>query len=313
MRPKVVFIAGWGRSGTTLLDQVLGQAPGFFSAGELRSIWMDYTCGCGVRVHRCPFWEPILEQVVARPRGVSFGRLAATQQEHVRATPFRLRRLGRLQRTAERAEEWSDLRAYARTREALYRRAAELAGCEVVIDSSKNPADALLLTRLSGIDVFVIHVVRDPRAAAHSWGKRRLLPDPPARYFQRFGPLHSSLYWLRWNLLIETVVRPAVGADYALVRYEDFARSPEDTVRSICRRLGRDDQGVSFSSGSTLQVEQNHMVDGNPLRFETGELTIGADRAWVRAMAERDRALATAAAAPLMWRYGYRLNDLGER
>ena len=33
---KVVYITGAGRSGTTLLDILLGELDGFFSAGEMR-------------------------------------------------------------------------------------------------------------------------------------------------------------------------------------------------------------------------------------------------------------------------------------
>jgi len=32
---KVLYIAGWGRSGSTILDNVLGQLDGCFSTGEL--------------------------------------------------------------------------------------------------------------------------------------------------------------------------------------------------------------------------------------------------------------------------------------
>ncbi len=36
---RVLFIAGPGRSGSTLLDLLLGQIDGFTSTGELRLIW----------------------------------------------------------------------------------------------------------------------------------------------------------------------------------------------------------------------------------------------------------------------------------
>ena len=36
---KVLFIAGNGRSGSTILDVILGQLEGFFAVGELRRIW----------------------------------------------------------------------------------------------------------------------------------------------------------------------------------------------------------------------------------------------------------------------------------
>ena len=37
----VRYIGGWGRSGSTMLDLMLGQAPGIFSAGEIREIWQS--------------------------------------------------------------------------------------------------------------------------------------------------------------------------------------------------------------------------------------------------------------------------------
>jgi hypothetical protein len=64
-RVKVLYIAGSGRSGSTILDNTLGQIDGFFSVGELRYIWErglieDRLCGCGERVHQCPFWAAAL-------------------------------------------------------------------------------------------------------------------------------------------------------------------------------------------------------------------------------------------------------------
>ena len=50
--PRVVSIVGPGRSGTTLLGEILGEVPGVFDAGELRWLWRrglgeDRRCGCG--------------------------------------------------------------------------------------------------------------------------------------------------------------------------------------------------------------------------------------------------------------------------
>ena len=35
----VLYIGGWGRSGSTLLAHVLAEVPGFVSVGELRYVW----------------------------------------------------------------------------------------------------------------------------------------------------------------------------------------------------------------------------------------------------------------------------------
>ena len=66
VRPRLLFIAGWGRSGSTLLDRILGQVPGVFSAGELRDIWRrgaleDRLCGCGSPFRECAVWRKVGE------------------------------------------------------------------------------------------------------------------------------------------------------------------------------------------------------------------------------------------------------------
>jgi hypothetical protein len=38
-RVTVLYVAGTGRSGSTLLARVLGEADGFVAAGELRYVW----------------------------------------------------------------------------------------------------------------------------------------------------------------------------------------------------------------------------------------------------------------------------------
>ena len=64
MKRKVIYIAGLSRVGSTLLDFVLGNHPGFVGLGEvyevLRPEWdhlqRDYTCSCGKALMECPFW-----------------------------------------------------------------------------------------------------------------------------------------------------------------------------------------------------------------------------------------------------------------
>ena len=57
---KVLYIAGNGHSGSTLLDIVIGSNPSIFSAGELGfitrpSIWEEF-CSCGTKISECTLW-----------------------------------------------------------------------------------------------------------------------------------------------------------------------------------------------------------------------------------------------------------------
>src|SRR5215212_6026745 len=63
----VVFIAGFGRGGSTLLAQIMGQLPRFVSVGELRHLWLrgaveNQLCGCGQPFRECTFWGAVAQQ-----------------------------------------------------------------------------------------------------------------------------------------------------------------------------------------------------------------------------------------------------------
>src|SRR5262245_21456879 len=63
---KVLYIVGVGRSGSTLLERMLGAVPGSVNAGELNAIFSrvateDQRCGCGEPFSACPFWTAVGE------------------------------------------------------------------------------------------------------------------------------------------------------------------------------------------------------------------------------------------------------------
>jgi hypothetical protein len=86
--PVLVYIASDARSGSTLLDQLLGGHPAAVSVGELCRL-SDFVrrgdrCTCGEPVHECPFWAPVLRaepevETAALPRGASRARKFVTQ------------------------------------------------------------------------------------------------------------------------------------------------------------------------------------------------------------------------------------------
>src|SRR5438105_268964 len=62
--PRSADIGGFGRSGSTLVERILGQLPGFCSAGEIVFLWQrglidGQLCGCGAPVPECDFWARV--------------------------------------------------------------------------------------------------------------------------------------------------------------------------------------------------------------------------------------------------------------
>ena len=54
----ILYIGGFGRSGSTLVERCLGQLDGFCAAGELRHLWdrgvvHNQLCGCQTPLRAC--------------------------------------------------------------------------------------------------------------------------------------------------------------------------------------------------------------------------------------------------------------------
>lgn len=302
---KVVYVAGWGRSGTTLLDGILGSHDGVFSGGEIRYFWErgilgGRRCGCGERLRRCELWSDVLR--------AAYGSNPPNARHVVRLQ----QQLARVRRTPEliieqRRGKQNELRTeYSALLSRLYHGIAEVTGARLIVDSSKRPSDGALVAAAPDIDCYLLHMVRDPRAVAFSWGRRRVQPDRDGRSeMMRHSAMESAKHWLGWNGAIEAL-RRCVGAEhYRLLRYEDFVAAPRDRTSDILGMLDQPVEGDPFQGPNAVALSPNHTVSGNPGRFDTGVRQIVADTEWRERQSARERRLVTAVTLPLLRRYGY--------
>lgn len=279
---RVLFVAGSGRSGSTLVTNVLGQADGVLAAGELRYLWQrgaveGRPCGCGQSFAECPLWSRVMKEIDADPSEV-----AATLRRSLR-----MRRLWRREVEAHPAIT------------ALY---AALDG-HLVVDSSKLPPYGRLVDGLPGVDVRVLHIVRDPRATAFSWRRRRGLDGPEDRQLMSRPPVaKAALLWLVWNATAAILWRRS--GRYLRVRYEDFVADPSGVTARIADFAGV--PGIAFD-GNTVHLAPTHAVAGNPSRHRTGAVEVTADDEWVAGLSRSAFTLVTAITAPLLWRWRYPL------
>jgi Sulfotransferase family len=309
---KVLYIAGSGRSGTTLLDRILGQLDGFFSAGELENIWQrgvlaDRRCGCGLPFSRCPIWTAILRRAYGGLDGVDAPRMVALSRKYTGLKQV----LPALAHGTPAADP--DTSMYRETLQRLYQAAQQETGCRVIVDSSKAPLYAKQLSTLPGIDLYLVHLVRDPRATAHSFQRQKKLPDfGDERLMQRQPPHVSSRRWT-WVATATEILWRGNPDRYLRVRYEDFVREPQATVRRIAALANEVPEALPFSSQTTVRLRPTHSVSGNPNRFTTGSVEVRADDEWVHLMRRTDRMLTTMLTWPLLLRYGYPLSPASHR
>ena len=305
----VLYVAGSGRSGSTILDRILGQLDGFFSVGELANIWerglvAGRRCGCGVPVPQCPLWTAVLARGFGTPSSVDAGRMVALGRRRVRpgSLPSLLAARGRT--TAPDGDEYRA--ALAR----LYQAVHQHTGCRVIVDSSKSPAYAELLATLPGAEVFVVHLVRDPRASAYSWLRQKRLPDfGDDRLMLRQPPLVSARRWILWQTSTELLWRRRADR-YLRLRYEDVIGDPQSALLRIAALAGESPPQLPFTSDRIVRLEATHSVSGNPNRFGTGEVELVSDDQWMGAMRRIDWGLVTAATWPWLLRYGYPLRPM---
>jgi hypothetical protein len=191
----------------------------------------------------------------------------------------------------------------------LYRAIAEVSGCPVVIDSSKHSSLAFCLRTAAGVDLRVVHVVRDSRGVAYSWTKEVRRPESAAAedLMTRYSPAGSSALWLGHNLFFALLAR--LGTRTRLLRYEDFVADPRASVRELADFAGLPGDlsadPAGFLDGSTVALTPSHTVAGNPVRFRNGPLTLRRDDAWRKRLPLRRRLLVGLLTFPLLARYGY--------
>lgn len=312
-RPTVLCIIGKGRSGSTLLDTILGQLDGVFSTGELGRLWEwgltnGYGCGCGEPVQDCPTWRGIAGMVFDGDPAREADQVIAWQ-EHVLRWP-RVPRL--LRQRPGRLAGWPQLEAYTSHLSDVYRSIAETTGAGVIVDSTKWPASPTPLGLVPGVDVRIVHLVRDPRAVAFSWRRRKRWKDRPGdREMPRYGVLFSMASWWARNLTAETVRRRHPPEHSTTIRYEDLVRRPRDTVATIAELVGLGDADLPFADARTALLEPTHTVGGNPGRLDNGRVELRVDDQWIEDQQTGDRLVSTLLAMPLLGRYGYRIRPSG--
>lgn len=309
---RVVYIAGSGRSGSTLVERTLGAIPRWVNVGELLEIFRRTSvaqelCGCGEPIDECEFWS----EVGARAFGSWSGDIVA-DVTRAQSQVSRQRRLPQLLVADKRAGSTfgAALKVYGEGFTALYEAIAEVAGADVIVDASKWPGQALALQRSVAVDMSLLHLVRDPRGVAYSWAKTQV-HRPQGGHSDSLMASHKVMAtarrWAAFQTEIDLVRR--VFNDSTLMRYEDFVRRPDKEVSEALTRLGvrRANGDLRHIGGGTVELEETHGVAGNPSRFQHGSVALRADDAWKSKMGEPDRRRVTAVTVPWLVRYGYPL------
>jgi hypothetical protein len=304
---KVLYIGGYSRSGSTILLRLLGQIEGFFSVGEMTYIWQrsfveNQLCGCGQPFRECEFWNAVIKK--------AFGGFDQLDIDHIRSLreavqgninlPYLMYPVLRTAAYRQKLQDYTTLLGK------LYHAMRAVSGSNVIIDSSKVPPYAFVLHEVPDVDLHIVHLVRDSRATAYSWQRKKARPEIywKKEYMERYSPIRSSLEWDVMNRMLQSTDRN--GSNYRLLRYEDFVTQPRETLESLLDWLGQDASRLPFMENEhTVHLRTDHTVSGNPNRFQQGIVKIRPDVEWREKMTWDQRYLVTGLTWPLLWQYGY--------
>lgn len=304
---KAIYIAGFGRSGSTLLARLLSRRPGFVAVGELERLWESGVhrqsatnlCSCGLSFTACGFWRRVCATAFRNPPPGDIEDIPALKRSVDRTRYIPWLRFAWLRPRAFDQR----LRRYRAVLRDLYTAIDAVSGGAVIVDSSKHASSLLALAGIEGLSITIVHLVRDPRGVAHSWGKQIERLDVTDRriLMARKTAAASATNWSYANVAVH--LAQAAGAAYLLVRYEDLVRDPTGVLERI---YAADASNEPESRPDPSEpAGAHHIINANGSKFAKAPLELRLDTAWQQDMQARHRWLVTAISAPLLWRYGY--------
>lgn len=242
---RVIYIAGTSHSGSTLLDLMLNAHPEIFAGGEIlklnrqlkikdprRDIYAPCACGAP-SLWQCPFWS----RVDARVRATAGKPL------------IELDMLDYSERDGTRASN-----------AVMFKTVAEISGKNFVVDSSKLPKRLSYLMSLEDLDVYPVHLIREPKGQIHSVRRKH-------------GGLVKHIF--RYELVHAQISRLLKAVPHSVVRYEDLVSDPEAALNSVLDPLGLsfDPRQLAWASA------EKHEVAGNHMRFDASSALV-LDNSW---------------------------------
>lgn len=303
---RVIFVVGAGRSGSTVLDTLLGNHPQAESVGELANLVRAYGanefCACGQRCQDCSFWREIWSRWW--PSGGEGGQRYQELQRRFERPRAMVRSI------VAKGVAAPEFREYEEATRRCFTSVAEVSGQRVLIDSSKNPGRALALSRIDGIDLRLVHLVRDARGVAYSCAKAfsRDVTQGLEQDIRSVAPRRTATAWLLANLVSSLVKRAVPAKNRLLLRYEDLMTHPRQALQALGKVTELDWEPWVEAVEQGRDLEVGHTVSGNRVRMK-GKLRLKPDLDWVDHLSAADERAVRRLCGPLMRRYGYRFDD----
>lgn len=257
--PKVIYVMGAGHSGSTILGVALGNCADSFYAGEVDEWLANSGASSRGGSQRTEFWKAVRDAMEGTAAQELFGGQANRLVERSSAL-LRLDRWPARRRMLER---------YRQVSQDLLQAIAHAAGARYVVDTSHFPLRARELQKLSGIELYLVLLVRDPQDVVAS-NVREISRHEVAERRIRILSMNANL-WLTQLLSIFVFLRHP-RERRVFVRHEAFLADPEGVMQQILDGFATGAQVpdlMSLRGGVPLQGNSLIMSDAIAVKRST--------------------------------------------
>lgn len=274
---QLIYIVGFGRSGSTLIESKIVDAFNGCGLGEVFFIWERGVINNDLTADGKPFRESDFWRRVFSGRKMSTSETIAAKVNMKTVADFRGNRISDFFNKTASA---SSVNKLATNISPLYQRALAETSSSFLIDSSKYPRYGRAIADTTDLSVGFLHIYRDPRAVVHSWQRVKARRESTgngkmtmARSRTIFGPI-----W-RWISFNEEALklRERDTSKYIAMSYEEFCNDPESALALIQNTF-------DIPLRPREKRSEWYSVSGNPARFDGNLVDIKVDDQWEGSM-----------------------------
>jgi hypothetical protein len=261
---KIVYIAGYGRSGSTILDLLLSNTDEAFGVGELTNLhksgWINNEfCSCGNRANDCDFWSKIKMNYECNSK-------MSIEEYHLQKTKYEKITTGIFNLMFDYLFQTKKYSAFKVSTKILYQLIADVSNKSVLIESSKSPL-RLLSLKLMGFNIKTLFLFRNGFSVLNSV-RKPLKKDLENGIQQDLDPQSTLKTALSWKINNYMVLLFCIG-DNMKLKYESLIKNPSKIITSIGEYCQIDVKNVLNLISSKESFKKGHAIAGNRLRMSS--------------------------------------------